>query len=270
MPIPHVIFDIETVLDTDVFARAHGLPANDHDAIKQAIGDNFPKAPYHRIVAIAATTLTYDLAKREWGVLEMATLSADAAGERELVAEFAQLIDWTMPTLVGYNSINFDAPVVRARAMMHRLKASKLARYNIRGFVDGGRHIDLCDIFSPRGRDRMSLDEAARAFGVGAKTEGMDGSQVDDLARRGAFTEIADYCLDDVVATAGLFLLNETVEGRLTAAGLDVGLESLREARDRTLVTRPATFVQAGAGVPQPAASQPAKKSIDRGQLLDW
>ncbi len=247
MPRPHVVFDIETILDEDAVARAHGFPIGDSDAVAQIIGDNFPKAAFHRVVSIAATTLVYDLQEKEWSVLEMGALHADADNERWLVAEFIKLVECSTPTLVGFNSLGFDLPVIQARAMLHRIRAPHLAAYGFDAYR--GHHVDLCDMLAVRGRDRMTLDQAARNFGVGAKAEGMSGTCVADLVRLGEYEAIADYCLTDVVATAGLFLLREAFHGRVDTDGLNKGMNNLLEARAWTMRRRPRTFVQAGSGL---------------------
>ncbi len=120
MPQPHIVFDIETVLDEEAVARAHKLSPGDMNAVRAIIGDGFPKPAYHKIVAIAAIALTYDVYSRTWSVLEMATLHTGDRSERELVSQFVDYVRRMTPTLVGYNSLAFDLPVVRARAMLHR------------------------------------------------------------------------------------------------------------------------------------------------------
>ena len=233
MPAPHIVFDIETILDKEALARAHHIDPADDAAIKEILGDGFPKVAYHQIVAIAATALTYDIQKHEWSVLDMASLHTGRLRECELVSRFVDYVECMQPVLVGYNSVAFDVPVVRARAMMYKLRASHLVEHGARRYRE--RHLDLCDAIVGRGRGRLTLDEAARAFCVGAKTEGMDGGKVEDLAAEGKFTAIADYCLDDVVATAGLFLLHETLAGRLDNAGFHRDMGKLKTARARTL-----------------------------------
>lgn len=89
----------------------------------------------------------------------------------------------------------------------------------------------------------MTLDEAVRFFGIGAKTAGVDGSKVDDLARQGEHQKIADYCLDDVVATASLFLLHEVFHGRLDEENFQRAQQALVTGRDITLRERPSTFI---------------------------
>ncbi len=240
MPRPHVIFDIETTLDTDAVARAYKVSADDAEAIKTAVGE-FPKTPFHRVVAIAATTLTYDLTDKRWAVREMASLHTNGGDDKEILREFLHYLQCSAPIVVSYNGATFDLPVVRARAMLHRVKAPALALEAFKPFSRD--HIDLCDVLWGRGRDRMTLDQSARVFGVGNKTPGMNGGKVDDLAQAGEFDRIAAYCLDDIVITANLFLLYQTWQGSLDPDRLDEAVEGLRLARDLTLADRTASFI---------------------------
>ena len=247
MPKPRIVFDIETILDEEAVARAHKLPPGDQDAVRSIIGEDFPKAAFHRIVAIAATALVYDIHAGAWSVLEMASLHVGDQTEKELVSKFVAYVDCMPPTLVGYNSFAFDLPVVRARAMLYRLKGAHLAHYGFRPFAE--HHLDLCDALAARGRGRMTLDEAAQTFRIGSKTPGMDGSKVDELVGQREFEKIADYCLDDVVVTAALFLLHETFSGRLNEEKLERALQGLATARDITRRERPSTFIHSREGL---------------------
>ena len=242
MPAPYVVFDIETVLDHEAVARAHKIDPNNTDAVKAAIGDEFPKPAFHKIVCIAAMTLTYDIPGKRWFVLEAASLHTGDRTEKELVAEFTSYVDTMHPVFVGYNSLAFDLPVVRARAMIHRVRGHYMAWRGFKPFSD--HHIDLCELLSARGRGRMTLDEAARTFGVGAKTDGMDGSKVTDLAMQGEYDAIADYCLDDVTATASLFLLHQNFSGILDEAALSDAQLSVLTARNEVRTTRPVRSMQ--------------------------
>ena len=160
------------------------------DRASAAVGD-FPKTPFHRIVAIAATTLTYDAFYKRWSVREMAPLHTNGGDDADLVRQFLQYLHCTAPIVVSYNGSSFDLPVVRARAMIHRISAPALASEAFKPFSRD--HLDLCDLLWGRSRDRMTLDQSARVFGVGSKMQGVDGSKVDNLAKAGEFDTIAAY-----------------------------------------------------------------------------
>lgn len=246
MPAPHVVFDIETVLEHEAIARAHNIDPGDTEAVKAAVGGEFPKPAFHRVVCVAAMTLTYDISGKRWSVLEAASLHAGDRTEKELIAEFTSYIDCMRPVFVGYNSLAFDLPVERARAMIHHIACSHIAWRGFKPFSD--HHIDLCETLSAQGRSRLTLDEAARVFGAGAKTEGMDGSRVGDLAQQGDYQAIADYCLDDVTATASLFLLHQNFSDILDEESLAHAHKSVFAAREIVRSERPIRFMQHGFG----------------------
>jgi predicted PolB exonuclease-like 3'-5' exonuclease len=241
MPRPFIVFDVETALDKAAAARAYKVDPNDPEGLTAAVGD-FPKTPFHRIVAIAAMTITYDAFDKRWAVREMATLHTNGGDDADIVRLFLQYLHCTAPIVVSYNGASFDLPVVRARSMIHRISAPALASEAFKPFSRD--HLDLCDLLWGRGRDRLTLDQSGRVFGLGTKTEGVDGSKVDDLARAGEFDTIAAYCLDDVVLTAGLFLLYQTWQNTFDVGRLDGAMDSLRHARDRTVAGRSTGFIR--------------------------
>lgn len=250
MPRPHIVFDIETILDTEAAERAYKIPASEEAALTEAVGA-FPKTPLHRIVAIAALTLTYDITDQRWTVREMASLHSGGGDDKELVREFLTYLHATGPVLVSYNGAAFDLPVLRARAMLHRLSAPTLALESFKPFSRD--HVDLCDTLWGRGPNRMTLDQSARVFDVGAKMQGVDGSKVDALAAIGDFDLIADYCLDDVIITAGLFLLDQTWKGGFSGERMEQAMARLRAARDHIVTARPTSFIR---HVPSPLVSE--------------
>ena len=57
---------------------------------------------------------------------------------------------------------------------------------------------------------------------------GVDGSQVEAYVEAERLSEVADYCLTDVLATYGVFLRYGMVRGDLTPAHLAASMDSLR------------------------------------------
>ena len=47
-----LVWDLETVPDIQGFAAANGLEGRSEEEIRAAIGDKFPKLPYHSIICI--------------------------------------------------------------------------------------------------------------------------------------------------------------------------------------------------------------------------
>jgi hypothetical protein len=74
---------------------------------------------------------------------------------------------------------------------------------------------------------------------IPVKIGGVDGSQVEAYVAAGRLTEVADYCLTDVLATHCVFLRYEMVRGDLTPAHLDTSMNSLRATVQKHAERRP-------------------------------
>jgi predicted PolB exonuclease-like 3'-5' exonuclease len=226
---PLVIFDIETVPDYSAVARAHRLDVSDVEAAKAIIGEDFPPAPYHRIVCIGALVAVYD-DDRIWRVQELKAFHAGEMDEKQIIEQFVTMIDFSGPTLVSYNGLDFDLPVIQSRALLHKVPGKHLTRAGKYFNRYGEFHIDLCNEFSNfSSRNRVKLDELCRVVEVDGKIADMDGSRVSDKAAIGDFSAIARYCVRDVAATYRLMLLRELFHNRVSEETLQASLDSLSE-----------------------------------------
>lgn len=106
-------------------------------------------------------------------------------------------------TWVGHNVGGFDLRWLMHRAWKYRLGAlASLIPYR----KWDRRVADTMAIWQgpdPRGYAR--LDEVARFLGVGAKTEGIDGSRVYDAWLAGDIGKIVEYCAHDVELTREVY-----------------------------------------------------------------
>jgi predicted PolB exonuclease-like 3'-5' exonuclease len=228
----HLILDIETVPDTDLYAPPDPPPGAERP---------FPPLWASRVITIGVLWLDQHLACRR-----LATLG-DGQDEGAMLAELAALaVEWR-PQLVTWNGRGFDLPLLALRALRHGIdfawyyqEPETRSRYSPQG------HLDLADFLADHGAARMtSLDGAARLIGLPGKN-GMDGSQVEGLYREGKIQEVRDYCLSDVAQTAFVFLRYRLLTGQidrgayreaasalLTALEADPRLHRLTAAIDR-------------------------------------
>lgn len=210
-----IVFDLETVPDYEAIARVHGIDPFDEELAREAGGEKFQKAPLHRVVCIGAL-----VAQREDGVWRTRQLGAphvsETRTEAELIAGFVQKIETLRPCLVSFNGQGFDLPVLRYRAMLHRVGGGGLnARPYFKRYDDSA--VDLCDVlssFSPRAT--MGLNDLCRVLGLPGKPDGVDGSKVAEYVRDGRIKEIADYCESDLVNTYRVWLRYELFRGAVT------------------------------------------------------
>ena len=228
MPEPSVIvWDLETVPDLKAAARMFGLDGQSDEQVRGALGTGFPKHPLHSIACIGAL-----VAKREregWRVTAIGAPHIEERPEPELIRSFVDRIAQLSPQLITFNGNGFDLPVLRYRAMLHRVPAPGLhvRPYFNRYSLDA---LDLCDVLGSFGSgSKMKLDELSRILGLAGKPEGIEGSKVDAMVAEGKITEVAHYCETDVVNTYRLWLIYEVFRGVLSPEELqwsELGLQS--------------------------------------------
>lgn len=108
--------------------------------------------------------------------------------------------------IVTFNGRGFDFPVMLHRAMLQDVVVDPAVYRNLTPRYGGPYHYDLMEILADYDKNRWrSMDFYLKLFGIGAKTDGMDGSKVYDTWMNGHFDQIKSYCIDDVLSTCRLF-----------------------------------------------------------------
>src|SRR5215218_8007999 len=178
-----LVWDLETVPDLPCVARVHGLADDDIEACREALGDKFPKLPFHQIACIGAL-----IAERREGVWTILSLGAPHVGDRteaEIIDSFVGRIAEYRPQMVTFNGASFDLPVLRYRAMINRVSAPGLhARNYWNRYTEDA--LDLCDAlgsFMPNAK--TSLNDLCRALRYPGKPDDIDGSEVGRYVREG-------------------------------------------------------------------------------------
>jgi 3'-5' exonuclease len=212
-----IVCDLETIPDLAAFAAANGLEGKSDAEIRDAMGNKFPKHIYHSIVCIGAL-----VAERRDNLRCVIASGAPHIGERSeklLIEDFVNKISELQPQLVTFNGNSFDLPVLRYRAMLHRVSApGLLARSYFNRYSEDT--LDLCDVLASfNSQSRATLHEICRALGLPGKPDSVDGGSVEMLYRAGRINEIAEYCETDVVNTYRVWLRYELFRGRLSHEG---------------------------------------------------
>ncbi len=123
---PHLlVWDIETIPDISGFAAANNLLDKTAAEVRAAMGDKFPKHIYHSIICIGALIAHHD--GDHWVVDALGAPHVGERSEEELIASFVERIADLSPQLVTFNGSSFDLPVLRYRAMIHKVPASGLS-----------------------------------------------------------------------------------------------------------------------------------------------
>ncbi|HTV98002.1 MAG TPA: 3'-5' exonuclease [Steroidobacteraceae bacterium] len=234
-----LVFDIETVPDTDFGRRLYGLKGLTDAQVgeimvtrrRQQAGSEFLSPEQHRVVAISVL-----MRSRE--ALKVWSLGEEGAAEKDLIERFFDGLERYTPDLVSWNGAGFDLPVLHYRSLLHGVTA---ARYWETGDGDTSfrysnylsrfhwRHMDLMDILSGfQGRGRASLADIACLLGLPGKL-GLHGGQVWEVFLAGGIKRIRDYCETDVLNTYLIYLRFELLRGRLSAQEHAAELGRLRQ-----------------------------------------
>lgn len=226
---PTLVFDIETIPDTDGIRTLLDLPddtsAEDVANIalhqcRQQNGSEFLPLHQHRICAISC-------ALREGNHFKIWTLGDANSSEAEIIQCFFDVIDKYTPQIISWNGGGFDLPVLHYRGLIHGVNAARywdlgeddkdfkwnnyISRYHT-------RHLDLMDLMAMfNARANAPLDDLAKLCGFPGKL-GMDGSKVWDAYKAGQIEEIRNYCETDVANTHLVYLRFQLMRGRLTQA----------------------------------------------------
>lgn len=237
---PTLIFDIETIPDTDGIRKLLDLPpdtsAEDVANIafhkrRQQNGTEFLPHHQHRVVAISC-------ALREGDNFRVWTLGAPDAPEEEIIQRFFDGIEKYTPNIVSWNGAGFDLPVLHCRAMIHGIQAPRywdmgdddrefkwnnyISRYHM-------RHLDLMDVLAMySGRANAPLDQMAQLCGFPGKL-GMDGSKVWDAYKNGEIEAIRNYCETDVANTYLVFLRFQLMRGLLNQESFNAEVELVKK-----------------------------------------
>ncbi len=218
-----LVFDIETIPDTESSEPLTGIQSDSIDEQRKALTDYhlkitdgknpFLRQPFHKIVAISFlhASLTKDGRYEDYKFHELRSGGNANSTERDLVKGFLQLIEKIQPRLVSFNGRTFDLPVIKYRAMVHGISSEYLYRsgdrwnnYMQRYSIDW--HCDLLDGLSDYGASaRIKMNEVCAAFKLPGKI-GVDGSDVTSLYDNDRLEEIRDYCETDVLNTYLIYL----------------------------------------------------------------
>jgi len=237
---PTLVFDIETIPDTDGLRALLDVPPNasDEDIAniafhqrRQKNGTDFLQLHQHKICAISC-------ALREGSNFKVWTLGDEKSTEAEIIQRFYDGIEKYTPQIISWNGGGFDLPVLHYRGLIHGVNAARywdmgeddkefkwnnyISRYHM-------RHIDLMDVMAMyNARANAPLDEIAKLCGFPGKL-GMDGSKVWEAYKAGKLAEIRDYCETDVANTHLVFLRFQLMRGHLTQAAYEAEIKLVRE-----------------------------------------
>lgn len=214
-----LVIDIETVgipwEELDPYVREYlikGLSDGDAEEARRAGG----LSPFRgRIVAIGVIRLDDGRSCAMYEVPGQTELRTEKVGartyisgsEKQILEKFWQFFD-DDSRFISFNGRQFDGPFLMIRSAIHGV----VPRRDLVGYRYGYHpNCDLREALNFFGTTnsrqfKFNLDLACKTFGVEtSKSEGVDGRSVETWYRAGRHRDIADYCLEDVRATAQLY-----------------------------------------------------------------
>ena len=237
---PVLVFDIETIPDTDGLTKLYDLPSSTPAAEvaerafterREKTGGDFLPLHVHRVVAISCSL-------RDRDSFKIWSLGTPQDNEATLIQRFFDGIEKYTPQLVSWNGGGFDLPVLHYRSLVNGVVAPRywelgeedrefkwnnyISRYHT-------RHLDLMDLlalYQPRAN--APLDALAKLCGFPGKL-GMDGSKVWQAFQDGEIVAIRNYCETDVVNTYLVFLRFQLMRGHATRDQHDKEVKLVRD-----------------------------------------
>ena len=214
-----LVIDIETVgipwEELDPYVREYlikGLSDGDAEETRRAGG----LSPFRgRIVAIGVIRLDDGRSCAMYevpGQTELRTEKVNArtyisGSEKQILEKFWQFFD-DDSRFISFNGRQFDGPFLMIRSAIHGVVPKRDLvgyRYGYHPNCDLREALNFFGTTNSR-QFKFNLDLACKTFGVTtSKSEGIDGRSVETWYRAGRHREIADYCLEDVRATAQLY-----------------------------------------------------------------
>ncbi len=231
---PILVFNIETVADTDAARRIYPqlVDLNDADAMTalqairiQEAGHDFMRLPLQRIVCISALYI-------KDGQLSLFSLTTDKFSEKEILIKFFRAFSDInkLPQLISWNGSGFNIPVLIYRAMQYDLSApwlfeegARIKNMRFDNYVNRfhTRHLDLMDRFSQYGASRReAMDVVASLYRLPGKTD-IDGSMIGDLVANDDWQTLSIYCEFDVMNTWLIYLRWLRLTGKLSSLSFD-------------------------------------------------
>jgi len=210
-----IVFDIETIPDIDGGRRLynlHDLSDKDvasvmfHKRRQETDDSEILRLHLHRIVAIS-------LVIRDGDRFELCSLGENDSPEEAIIQAFFDGIERHTPTLVSWNGVGFDLPVLHYRSLVHGISAP---HYWNTGDEES-RHTDLMAVLAAyQPSAEAPLDEMASLLGFPGKL-GMNGDMVWDAYLEGDIRSIRHSCETDVLNTYLVYLRFQLVRGQINA-----------------------------------------------------
>ncbi|MEL7004386.1 MAG: 3'-5' exonuclease [Bacteroidota bacterium] len=219
-----LFLDIETVSSVDSFdalddrMKAQWLRKADYINRTEGISDEYlyyqKAAVYAEFGKIVTIAIGYFNVNKE--TVEFRTKALYSHDEATILEEFKEVLlklDPESLKLCAHNGREFDFPYISRRMLVNGIRLPSVL--DLAGKKPWEvNHLDTMDMWKfGDWKHYTSLELLASIFGIDSSKTGMDGSQVGDMYyNQKAIKEIAEYCAQDVIVTAQLYLKLKSID----------------------------------------------------------
>jgi len=204
-----VVWDVKTVPDLRVFAKATGHKGLTDAELRATIRTKASRLYYRSIVCLSML-----IARSEtdgWIVDSAQSLHVGEYSEREVLKRYFETIADLTPRLVTYR----PSTLLEYRAMRHKLALPRFCTEpcNVYEFDE----LPLCDFLSPSAQEKMSLREACALLDL--PYVGLDDHEVEQCVGQQKWEEIATRSEREVASIFRIWLRYELLNDRLSYHG---------------------------------------------------
>lgn len=182
--LPYLYIDIETARDTDV-------PDDVYNIAKEKNPDHLPFLPTYNIILCIWVGWMKD-----W---QLSTKCIWGATEKEILENFLRI----MPqfTIIWYNILKFDLPMIVLRSLHHWLVIPPQLRSYLSKPWENIHIIDLMDVVKSFWSRYFSLNDISILINIPTSKHSMGWSEVQSYIDQWRLGDIQQYCLEDVRVT---------------------------------------------------------------------
>lgn len=231
-----LVFDIETVPDIEASQKIYKLEGLDDESTSKALLHlNKQKTgadvlPLH-LQKIAAISVVYrGMGETMDHEVSVHSLGDANSSEETLLSAFFDLVEQRSPTLVSWNGIHVDVPVLHYRTLKNEFSTPN--DWDNNRHIN--RHIDLMDVLSNyNSESTVPLNHIATLLGFPYKTE-MSDSEIREEYLAGNITGIRNHSETNALNTYLIYLRYQLMRGDLNRDELESEFNLLRNVLDQS------------------------------------
>lgn len=204
-----VVWDVKTVPDLKVFAKANGHKSLTEAELRAIIESKASSLFYRSIVCLSMLIVRSET--DGWIVDSAQSLHVGEHPERELLKRYFETIADLKPRLVTYQA----STLLEYRAIRHKLALPSFCTEPCNVYeID---ELQLCDFFSPSAQVKTSLREVCALLEL--PYVGLNDAKVEECVYQQRWEEIAIRSEREVASIFRVWLRYELLHGRLSYHG---------------------------------------------------